>query len=191
MRSAAVCTLTSAGCAHAPGTGLAVKKPWTIEVATTFTKRTNSPSRTANCDLSSLASYASTRGSPSFVSAGSYLAPRSMATWPLAPSRASQRTRIGTAGGPSLPLGYIREARFSGDGRNGEGQRRDRAQDGDARAKAVVEMFHRLRCSQAKSAPPQVCGRPEGPASAPLAGGLGARAFRLNKVERACYLPHG
>src|SRR5262245_7233579 len=66
--------------------------------------------------------------------------------------------------------------RFIGAGRSGEGQRRDRAQDGDACAKAVVEMFHRLRCSQAKSPPPQVCGRPKGPASAPR-GRPGGRAL--------------
>src|SRR5262249_40471765 len=95
------------GLRHAPGTGLAVKKLWTIEVATTLTKRANSPSRTANCDLSSLASYSSTRGSPSLVSAGSYFSPRSMVTRPLASSRASQRTRMGTAGGPSRPLRYM------------------------------------------------------------------------------------
>jgi len=41
MRSGAVSTLTSAGCAQAPGTGLAVRKPWTIEAATTFAKRAN------------------------------------------------------------------------------------------------------------------------------------------------------
>src|SRR5256885_16232744 len=121
MRSVAVSTLTSAGCAQAPGTGLAVRKPWTIEAATTFTKRANSPSRTANRDFSGGASCSSTRGSPSFVSAGSYLAPRSMVTRliDVVPNDAHRHRRR-----PLAPLEIHEIGRFTGE-RVSRGSQRD------------------------------------------------------------------
>src|SRR6266508_751411 len=126
MRSAAVWILTSAGCAHAPGTGLAVRNPCTIEVATTLTKRANSGSRTTNCDFSGMASYSSTRGSPSFVSAGVA----------RLPDDAHRHRRRAFA---SLDVHQI-GGRASRNGRSGG--ERDCAQEDGEDGKGAVENFH-------------------------------------------------
>jgi hypothetical protein len=109
ISSAASSTLASGGCAHAPGAELAVSSACTTVVEMDFTSRVNSGSRTANgAFLSGWASYFSTRANPSLASAGSYFSPKSMVMRALLPSTTSHSTRIGVAGGPSLPLTYIR-----------------------------------------------------------------------------------
>src|SRR5262249_57372664 len=100
----------------------------------------------------------------------------------------------GHGGWALAPFEVHETGRYIGAGRSRDRQTRDRTQDGGARTKPVVESFHRVPQSQAKSAPSQVCGTPKGPASArsrrvrAWARRPHAHAFRLNNVERACYL---